>query len=85
MKGGLHGVSLPESTGEWSLIRIDHVDRSATPSLLGWVVASYHHLLHHHYHHHHHHHLSLNHEGRWGTTDDFHNQFLPFFPVPHRF
>ena len=28
-------------------------------------------------------HLSLNHEGRWGTTDRFHNQFLPFSPVPH--
>ena len=26
--------------------------------------------------HHHHHHLSLNREGRWGTTDDFANSFL---------
>ena len=28
---------------------------------------------------HHHHHLSLNHEGRWGTTDDFATCFLHFF------
>ena len=27
---------------------------------------------------HHHHHLSLNHEGRWGTTDDFVTSFLYF-------
>ena len=27
-------------------------------------------------HHHHHHHLSLNHEGHWGTTDDFATSFL---------
>ena len=32
---------------------------------------------------HHHHHQSLNREGRWGTTDDFCNQFSPFFPVLH--
>ena len=30
---------------------------------------------------HHHHHLSLNREGRWGTTDDFATSFLHFFPV----
>ena len=29
-------------------------------------------------HHHHHHHLSLNREGRWGTTDDFATSFLHF-------
>ena len=29
-------------------------------------------------HHHHRHHLSLNHEGRWGTTDDFATSFLHF-------
>ena len=28
--------------------------------------------------HHHHHHLTLNREGRWGTTDDFTNNFLNF-------
>ena len=28
--------------------------------------------------HYHHHHLSLNHEGRWGTTDDFTTSFLHF-------
>ena len=28
--------------------------------------------------HHHHHHQSLNHEGRWGTTDDFATSFLHF-------
>ena len=28
--------------------------------------------------HHHHHHLSLNREGRWGTTDDFTTSFLHF-------
>ena len=28
--------------------------------------------------HHHHHHLSLNHEGHWGTTDDFVTSFLHF-------
>ena len=28
--------------------------------------------------HHHHHHLSLNREGRWGTTDDFATSFLHF-------
>ena len=28
-------------------------------------------------------HLSVNHEGRWGTTDDFTTSFLPFFPVLH--
>ena len=28
------------------------------------------------YHHHHHHHLSLNREGRWGTTDNFATSFL---------
>ena len=33
---------------------------------------------HHHHHHHHHHHLSLNREGRWGTTDDFTSSFLHF-------
>ena len=33
---------------------------------------------HHHNHHHHHHHLSLNREGRWGTTDDFETSFLHF-------
>ena len=33
---------------------------------------------HHHHHHHHHHHLSLNREGRWGTTDDFTTNFLHF-------
>ena len=27
---------------------------------------------------HHHHHLSLNHEGHWGTTDDFATSFLHF-------
>ena len=32
---------------------------------------------------HHHHHLPLNHEGRWGTTDDFATSFLHFFPVLH--
>ena len=26
-------------------------------------------------------HLYLNHEGRWGTTDDFATSFLHFFPV----
>ena len=31
-----------------------------------------------HQHHHHHHHQSLNHEGRWGTTDDFTTSFLHF-------
>ena len=35
----------------------------------------------HHHHHHHHHHLSLNHEGRWGTTDDFATNFLKFLNV----
>ena len=30
------------------------------------------------HHHHHHHHLSLKHEGRWGTTDDFATSFLHF-------
>ena len=29
-------------------------------------------------HQHHHHHLSLNHDGRWGTTDDFKTSFLHF-------
>ena len=29
-------------------------------------------------HHYHHHHLSLNREGRWGTTDDFQTSFLHF-------
>ena len=33
--------------------------------------------------HQHHHHLSLNREGRWGTTDDFATGFLHFFPVLH--
>ena len=28
--------------------------------------------------HHHHHHQSLNHEGHWGTTDDFTTSFLLF-------
>ena len=32
---------------------------------------------------HHHHHQSLNREGRWGTTDDFGNQFSTFSPVLH--
>ena len=32
----------------------------------------------HHHHHHHHHHQSLNHEGRWGTTDDLASSFLHF-------
>ena len=27
--------------------------------------------------------LPLNHESHWGTTDDFTNQFPPFFPVLH--
>ena len=31
---------------------------------------------HYHHHHHHHHHLSLYHEGRWGTTNDFTTIFL---------
>ena len=26
----------------------------------------------------HHHHLTLNHEGRWGSTDDFTTRFLHF-------
>ena len=30
------------------------------------------------HHHHHHHHQSLNHEGHWGTTDDFATSFLHF-------
>ena len=30
-----------------------------------------------------HYHLSLNHEGRWGTTDDLATSFLHFFPVLH--
>ena len=30
--------------------------------------------------HHHHHHLSLNREGRWGSTDDFTASFLDFSP-----
>ena len=34
------------------------------------------HFYHHHYHHHYH--LSLNREGRWGTTDDFATSFLHF-------
>ena len=29
------------------------------------------------------HHQSLNREGHWSTTDDFTNQFSPFFPVLH--
>ena len=35
-------------------------------------------------HHHHHHYLSLNHEGRWGTTDDFATSFIhfPCSPLP---
>ena len=35
-------------------------------------------------HNHHHHHLSLNHEGRWGNTDDFTTSFLHFslFSLP---
>ena len=28
--------------------------------------------------HHHHHHYSLNHKGRWGTTDNFATSFLQF-------
>ena len=35
------------------------------------------------YHHHHHHHLSLNREGRWGTTDDFATSFLQFSLFSH--
>ena len=37
-----------------------------------------------HHHHHHNHHLSLNREGRWGTTDDFATSFLhfPCSPLP---
>ena len=35
-------------------------------------------MYHYHHHHHHHHHLSLKHEGRWGTTDDFKTSFLHF-------
>ena len=31
------------------------------------------------YHHYHHHYLSLNHKGRWGTTDDFATSFLHLF------
>ena len=31
--------------------------------------------------HHHLHHLSLNREGRWGTTDDFTTSFLHFFSL----
>ena len=31
-----------------------------------------------HNYHHHHHHLSFNHEGRWGTTDNFTTSFLHF-------
>ena len=30
------------------------------------------------HHHHHYHHQFLNHEGRWGTTDDFATSFLHF-------
>ena len=37
----------------------------------------------HHHHHHRHHHLSLNRQGRWGTTDDFTTSLLLFFPVLH--
>ena len=33
---------------------------------------------HHHHHYHHHHHLSLDREGRWGTTDDFTTSFPHF-------
>ena len=39
-------------------------------------LTHYHHHCNHH--HHHHHHLSLNSEGRWGTTDDFATSFLHF-------
>ena len=35
---------------------------------------------HHHHHHYHHHQLSLNREGRWGTTDDFTTSFFHFIP-----
>ena len=38
---------------------------------------------HHHHHHHHHHYLSLKHEGRWGTTDDFTTSFIHFSLVLH--
>ena len=38
--------------------------------------STLHELLNHH--HHHRHHLSLNREGRWGTTDDFATSFLHF-------
>ena len=38
---------------------------------------------HHHHQQHHHHHLSLNREGRWGTTDDFATSFLHFISVLH--
>ena len=31
------------------------------------------------HHHHRHHYLSLNHKGRWGTTNDFATSFLHFF------
>ena len=30
------------------------------------------------HHHHHHHHLSHNHEGHWGTTNDFATSFVNF-------
>ena len=40
-----------------------------------WAVP----VIRHHHHHHHHHHLSLNREGRWGTTDDIATSFLHFF------
>ena len=42
------------------------------------MLLNHHHHRHHHRRHHHHHHLSLNHEGRWGTTNDFTISFLHF-------
>ena len=42
--------------------------------LIDWSIVN---------HHQHHHHLSLNHEGRWGTTDNFATSFLHFSPVLH--
>ena len=47
-------------------------------TLLSHYYVLFHHHHHHHHHHHYHHHLSLNREGRWGTTDEFATSFLHF-------
>ena len=75
-----HLASSVSSVWSWRGARSPTAQRGSRGSVntVGTAWLSLFCIYHHHHHHHHHRHESLNHEGRWGTTDDFTTSFLHF-------